>query len=106
MTQRRSSASGNSKLPEELQELLNISSNDLSSGEVKEFKQFLHEFKIVLQFGDSHWEEPLLCNIASIPGTQHRYANLLEGLPVSYTHLDVYKRQVLNDVQFSISANY
>ena len=45
MTQRRYRASDNSKLPEELQELLNRSSNDLSSGEVKELRQFLHEFK-------------------------------------------------------------
>ena len=46
----------NFKLPEELQELLNRSSNDLSRGEVKELGQFLHEFKVVLQFGDNHWE--------------------------------------------------
>ena len=45
MTQRKSSASDTSKLPEELQELLSRSSNDLSSGEVKELGQFLHEFK-------------------------------------------------------------
>ena len=44
MTLRRSSASDNSKLPEELQELLNRSSNELSSGEIKELRQFLHEF--------------------------------------------------------------
>ena len=42
ITQRRPSSSDTSKLPEELQELLNRSSNDLSSGEVKELGQFLH----------------------------------------------------------------
>ena len=45
ITQRRPSSSHTSKLPEELQKLLNRSSNDLSSGEVKEVRQFLHEFK-------------------------------------------------------------
>ena len=44
MTQQRSSASDNSKLPEELQELLNRSFN-LLRGEVKELRWFLHEFK-------------------------------------------------------------
>ena len=63
--QRRPSSSDTSKLPEELQELLNRSSNDLSSGEVKELGQFLHEFK----------------DCFAVRG------------PVSYTHLDVYKRQ-------------
>ena len=45
ITQRRSSSSDTSKLPQELQELLNRSSYDLSSGEVKELRKFLHEFK-------------------------------------------------------------
>ena len=58
MTQRRSSASDTSKLPKELQELLNRSSNDVSSGEVKELRDCF----------------------------------AVQG-PVSYTHLDVYKRQ-------------
>ena len=38
ITQRRPSPSDTSKLPEELQELLNRSSNDLSNGEVKELR--------------------------------------------------------------------
>ena len=54
MTQRRCSTTDTSELPEELQELLNRTSNDLSSDEIKELR------------------------------------------PVSYTHLDVYKRQHLS----------
>ena len=45
MMQRRSNGLDNSKFPEELQELLNRSSNDLSGGEVKELRWVLHEFK-------------------------------------------------------------
>ena len=45
MQQRSSCASDTSKLPEELQELLKRSSNNLSGGKVKELRQFLHEFK-------------------------------------------------------------
>ena len=40
MTQQRYSASNTSTLPEKLQELLNSSSNDLLSGEVKELRRF------------------------------------------------------------------
>ena len=45
MTQRRSSNTDTSELPHELQELLNISSINLSRGEVKELRRILHEFK-------------------------------------------------------------
>ena len=71
MTQQMSGASDTSKLPVELQELLNKSSNDLSNGEVKELRQFYMNSKIVLQFKGSHWKEFLLYNIATIPRTQH-----------------------------------
>ena len=84
ITQRRSSASDNSKLPEELQELLNRSSNDLSSGEVKELRQFLHEFKDSFAVRGQ--------TLGRISFVQHRI-NTGDTTPVSYTHLDVYKRQ-------------
>ena len=45
MTQQRSSALDTCSLPEGLQDLLNRSSNNLASGEVKELRWFLHEFK-------------------------------------------------------------
>ena len=45
MTQRRSTASDTSELQEELEELLNISSDDISKAEVKELKQNLNELK-------------------------------------------------------------
>ena len=45
MTQRSCSATETFELPEELQELLNRSSKDISSGQVKELRRFLHEIK-------------------------------------------------------------
>ena len=66
MMHRKRRVSDTSKLPKELKELLNRSSDNVSRGEVEVFRLFLHEFKDALQFGASSWEEPLLYNIASI----------------------------------------
>ena len=45
ITEQRSSASDTFKLPEENKDPLNRSSDNISNGEFKEFRQFFHELK-------------------------------------------------------------
>ena len=101
MTQRRSSASDISKLPEELLDLLNRSSNDLSSGEVKELIHFLHEFKGCFPvWGQSLGRTSLMQHRINTGDTTpirqpprrpplSKQEEMSRLVPVSYTHLFV-----------------
>ena len=41
-------------------------------------------------------------NPGRLPLAPHEYVKALTAMPVSYTHLDVYKRQVFGDTAFQI----